>query len=84
MILDLSLIDGVCVNGLRDGLSLLQWVRRTLPEANFPVIIHTADMSPDLDERAAASGVAAVFRKGGGIKDLLAAVRKSLDERKAA
>ena len=84
MILDLTLIDGVSVNGLRDGLSLLQWMRRSLPEAAFPVIVHTADTSPDLAERPEMQGVASIFRKGTAIKDLISAVRKALDEKKAA
>jgi CheY-like chemotaxis protein len=84
MILDLTLIDGVSVNGIIDGLSLLEWLRRTLPEARFPVIIHTADTSNDLEQRASPYGVKAVFRKGRPIKELMDAVRQALDERKAA
>jgi CheY-like chemotaxis protein len=83
MILDLTLIDGITVNGLRDGLSVLQWLRRTLPEARFPVIVHTADTSPELAERTANYGVTAVFRKGAVVKDLLTAVREALDKRPA-
>ena len=79
MILDLTLLDGVSVNGLRDGLRMLQWLRRTLPEARFPVIVHTADTSTDLEERTQGFGVTAIFRKGNPLKDLLEAVRKSLD-----
>ena len=83
MILDLTLIDGVTVNGLRDGLGVLQWLRLTLPEAKFPVIVHTADTSEDLDERVRAFGVTAVFRKGKATRDLVDTVRKALDARKA-
>ena len=81
MILDLTL--GVSINGIRDGLSLLQWMRRALPEAAFPVIVHTSDTSPDLAERPELDGVAYVFRKGIAIKDLISAVRKALDEKTA-
>ena len=84
MILDLTLFDGVTVNGLRDGLGLLLWLRRTLPEATFPVIIHTSDTSKDLDERVQPYGVTAVFRKGKPVKELVDAVRQVLDARKAA
>ena len=84
MILDLTLIDGVSVNGLRDGLSLLEWMRRSLPEAAFPVIVHTSDTSPDLAERPELHGVAWVFHKGTDIKDLISAVRKTLDEKTKA
>jgi len=84
MILDLTLFDGVAVNGLRDGLGLLQWLRRTLPEAKFPVIIHTGDTSEGLEERVQPYGVTAVFRKGAPIKQLVEAVRQALDRQKAA
>ena len=83
MILDLTLNDGISINGLRDGLTVLEWLRRTLPEANFPVIIHTADTSKDFEDRAKALGVSAVFRKGDGAKNLTAAVQSTLEERKA-
>src|SRR5262249_41395699 len=82
MILDLTLLDGVSVNGLRDGLSMLQWLRRTLPEANFPVIIHTADRSTEVEARAQSFGVTSIFRKGDSPNDLIQAVRKTLDARK--
>ena len=82
MILDLTLNDGISINGLRDGLTVLEWLRRTLPEANFPVIIHTADTSKEFESRAKALGVSAVFRKGENVKSLMAAVQTSLEERK--
>ena len=80
MILDLTLIDGTSVNGLIDGLSLLEWLRRMLPEGRFPVIIHTCDNSPDLEERTRSYGVKGVFRKGKPVKELLEAVRAALNE----
>lgn len=83
MILDLTLNDGISINGLRDGLTVLEWLRRTLPEANFPVIIHTADTSNEFETRAKSLGVSAIFRKGEGAKGLMAAVQTSLEERKA-
>ena len=83
MILDLTLNDGISINGLRDGLTVLEWLRRTLPEANFPVIIHTADTSNEFETRAKSLGVSAIFRKGDGAKSLMAAVQSSLEERKA-
>ena len=83
MILDLTLNDGISINGLRDGLTVLEWLRRTLPEANFPVIIHTENTSNEFEARAKALGVSAIFRKGAGAKSLMAAVQSSLEERKA-
>jgi two-component system OmpR family response regulator len=82
MVLDLTLIDGASMNGLRDGLSVLQWMRRVLPEARFPVIVHTADTSPDLETRLVGGDVTAVFRKGTALEDLLTAVRQALDKPK--
>ena len=83
MILDLSLIEDGAFNGLSDGLGLLQWLRHTLPEAQFPVIIHTGDRSHRVERRARAAGVTAVFRKGDSTADILATVRAALDERAA-
>ena len=80
MILDLSLVDGGDFSGILDGLTLLEWLRRILPEARFPVIIHTGDTSADLEDRTRIHGVKAVFRKGGPIKNLIEAVRLALSE----
>jgi DNA-binding response OmpR family regulator len=84
MILDLNLFDGTSVNGLRDGLNVLHWLYRTVPGRRFPVIVHTADPSPDLEARLVGGDVAAVFRKGVPLQDLLAAVRSELDKHKAS
>lgn len=81
MILDLTLNDGISINGLRDGLTVLEWLRRTLPEANFPVIIHTADTSSEFEARAKSLGVSAMFRKGNTVTQLMAAVRSALEAR---
>ena len=80
MILDVGLVDGTDFSGILDGLTLLEWLRRVLPEARFPVIIHTADSSADLEERTRVHGVKAVFRKGSPIKNLIEAVRRALSE----
>jgi two-component system KDP operon response regulator KdpE len=82
MILDLTLIEDGALNGLSDGLGLLQWLRHTLPEANFPVIIHTGDTSHNVEKRSRAASINAVFRKGDRPEELLAAVREALDDRK--
>jgi CheY-like chemotaxis protein len=82
MILDLTLDDGISINGLRDGLTVLDCLRRTLPEANYPVIIHTADTSNNFEERARSLGVSAVFRKGSPVTQLVAAVRSAMEARK--
>ena len=83
MILDLTLLGESMFNGLSDGLGLLEWLRLRLPEANFPVIIHTGDPSCRVEKRARAAGVATVFRKGDSTAGLLEAVRAALDARVA-
>src|SRR5215207_8837604 len=45
MILDLTLA-AASFDSFRDGFAVLNWLRHMLPNANFPVIIHTADPSP--------------------------------------
>jgi len=84
MILDLTLLDDDPFNTLSDGFACLHWLRRSFPETEFPVIIHTADQSENLDERAMENGVSAVFRKGEDIGELLNTVRRVLDGWKAA
>jgi len=84
MVLDLTLLDDDPFNTLSDGFACLHWLRRSFPETEFPVIIHTADQSENLDARALEHGVSAVFRKGEDIDALLATVRRVLDGSKAA
>lgn len=84
MILDLTLLDETGVNGLNDGLAVLHWLHRTLPESRFPVIIHTASTAQNLVERSHPFEVSAVYRKGCEVNDLVASVREALDKRKRA
>jgi len=79
MILDLNLIDRESFDSIRDGFGVLEWIRRSLPDANFPVLVHTVDDSPNLDWRARKMGVHGVLRKGRDIGKLLRAVREALD-----
>src|SRR6185503_11235761 len=51
MILDLTLA-AASFDSFRDGFAVLHWLRHMLPDAYFPVIIHTADASPLVDQRA--------------------------------
>jgi CheY-like chemotaxis protein len=83
MILDLTLIDGSPGNSLGSGFALLHYMRRTFPAIDFPVIVHTADVSPSVDTQAQAIFVSAVCHKGDDPKLLLVAVRKALDDWKA-
>jgi DNA-binding response OmpR family regulator len=78
MVLDLTLISDSALNGIIDGFGLLHWLRYTSSDADFPVIIHTADTSSRVDIQAEACKVCAVFRKGDDLNDLVASVRKAL------
>jgi CheY-like chemotaxis protein len=79
MILDLTL-DTTSFDTFRDGFAVLNWLRYRLREINFPVIIHTADPSPLVDERARAAGVFAVIRKGDRATDILDVVRQAFEQ----
>ncbi len=81
LILDLSLFADGQFNGLVDGFSLLNWMRYTLGDADFPVIIYTGDISPEIEARALACKVDAVFRKGDSLDLLLDAVCEALEQR---
>ena len=76
MILDLTL-ETVCFDTFHDGFAVLNWLHRMLPEANFPVIIHTVDPSPDVDDRARKAGAFAVVRKGDRATDIVETVRQA-------
>jgi CheY-like chemotaxis protein len=79
MILDLTLATA-SFDSFRDGFAVLNWLRHMLPNANFPVIIHTADPSPLVDKRARAAGVFAVVRKGDSATDILDVVRQAFEQ----
>jgi two-component system, NtrC family, response regulator GlrR len=83
LILDLTL-DADPLESMRSGFMLLGWLRRTLVDCGFPVIVHTADKSPRIDVEAERHGVYAVFRKGESTFKLLEIIRHALIDRKAA
>lgn len=83
LILDLTL-DSDPLEQMRNGFMLLAWLRRTLVDGYFPVIVHTADKSPRIDAEAEQHGVYAVFRKGESTFKLLELIRCALLDRKAA
>jgi two-component system KDP operon response regulator KdpE len=78
MILDLKL-DSDPLDSMRDGFTLLGWMRRMVPDCNFPVIIHTVDTSAEVEARAQAEGIYAVLGKGEGPEKLLDMVRQALE-----
>ena len=83
LILDLTL-DSDPLEQMRNGFTLLSWLRRTLVYGTFPVIVHTADKSPRIDAEAEQHGVYAVFRKGEPSFKLLELIRCALLDRKVA
>jgi CheY-like chemotaxis protein len=82
MILDLTLLGDDPFSSLNDGFAALQWLRIRVPNADFPVIVHTGDPSPNVDRRAKSSDTSFVFRKGQDPEDLLRSIRLTLDARK--
>jgi len=83
MILDLTLMSEERLNTpLWDGFSLLEWMRRTLPNMDIPVVIHTGSAYASVAAQARLCGVSLVFEKSEDIDELLAAVRMVLDERR--
>jgi DNA-binding response OmpR family regulator len=81
MILDISLIMDSGISGIADGFSFLGWMRYSIGAKPFPVIIHTADRSRNIEQHAREHGAYAVIRKGTGYKELMETVRKALAER---
>ena len=79
MILDLTLA-AASFDSFRDGFAVLHWLRHMLPDAYFPVIIHIADASPLVDQRARAAGVFAVIRKGNKATNILDVVRQAFEQ----
>jgi len=80
LILDVSLILDSGFSGIADGFSLLGWMRYTLGAQDFPVIIHTADKSPSIDQHARENKAFAVVRKGSSHRELIETVRRALEQ----
>ncbi len=78
LILDVTLVGDNAFNGLSDGFSFIHWVRYSLPNASFPVIVYTADPSPLVEQKAAACQVFAVVPKTDGMAHLVDLIRLAL------
>ncbi len=78
MILDLRLGGDDPYDSLSDGLAVLQWLRRTVPGVDFPVILHTGYNSPRVAAWAKARGVFAVVNKGDDPGELLNVIQLAL------
>jgi CheY-like chemotaxis protein len=64
LVLDLHLVDGDMFDSMRDGLSVLDWLRRQLGELRFRIVIYTSETGQHLLERAEKSGVFAFATNG--------------------
>ena|SRR5689334_10344144 len=84
MVLDLTLFEEDPFHSIRDGFGALAWLRRSLPELHFPVIVYTANKSPNVDTQARQVGVFKVLRKVPDVHELLDAVCEALNVRDAA
>ncbi len=85
MILDLGLPQKDMFNTIRDGFGVLSWLPRLLDEnATFPIIVHTADESPDTLAFLQKHKPYAVFQKGRDLNELVSLVRQALARPKAA
>jgi CheY-like chemotaxis protein len=84
MILDLTLFEEDPFHSIRDGFGALAWLRRSLPDLHFPVIVYTANKSPNVDTQARNVGVFRVLRKTPDVHALLDAVCEALNVREAA
>jgi two-component system, OmpR family, KDP operon response regulator KdpE len=78
MILDLKL-DSDPLDSMRDGFTLLGWMRRMVPDCNFPVIIHTIGATEEVEARAQAEGIYAVLQKSADLQKILDTVRQALE-----
>ena len=78
MILDLKL-DSDPLDSMRDGFTLLGWMRRMVPDCNFPVIIHTIGATEEVEARAQAEGIYAVLQKSADVQKMLDTVRQALE-----
>ena len=77
MILDLKL-DSDPLDSMRDGFTLLGWMRRMVPDCNFPVIVHTIGATEEVEARAQAEGIYAVLQKSADVQKMLDTVRQAL------
>ena len=83
MVLDLTLMNEDRWNTpLWDGFTVLEWMRRVVPNANFPVVVYTNSPYSEIVARARATGVCSVFDKTEDIGELLAKITELLNDRK--
>jgi DNA-binding response OmpR family regulator len=84
LLLDLTLLDGDPFSGLTDGFAYLRMLQRSSPDAHLAVVIYSVDDSPTAQARAQKFNVTALVPKSAPIGELLAVIRKALDDRKGA
>lgn len=85
LVLDLHLVEVGMFDSIRDGLAVLDWLRRQIPELPFRIVIYTSETGQHLLERAEKAGVFAFCHKRRDMSNLLQCVHEAvLSLRKAA
>lgn len=81
MVLDLTLMSEDRWNTpLWDGFTVLEWMRRVVPNTKFPVVVYTSSPFLEIAGRARATGVRCVFEKTEDIGELLKKIQELLSD----
>jgi CheY-like chemotaxis protein len=85
IVLDLGFPPDVAHGGTMtwDGFVIMQWLQRSDPGKDIPVIIITGDLSEKTKKRALAAGAARFFQKPVDNDELVAAIRQCLEKAQA-
>lgn len=84
LVLDLHLADHDPFNGIHDGFTTLDWLRRQVGEFRFRLIIHTTQGEPHVIEKAESYGAFAFCIKRRDLNNLLECVNDAVKSFKAA
>lgn len=84
ILLDLGFPPDVAHGGTMtwDGFVIMQWLQRSDPGKDIPIIVITGDLSEKTKKRALAAGVARFFHKPVDNDQLLAAIHECLEKSK--
>jgi CheY-like chemotaxis protein len=78
VIVDENLVEEDPFSSAWDAFGIMNWIKRMLPNAKIPMIIHAASRSPDLVSRAQEKGIFAVVEKDGLFAELVSIVQGAL------
>ena len=84
LVLDLHLADPDPFNGLHEGFSVLDWLRRQVGDFKFRVVIHTSQGAQYMMERAESYGAFAFCIKRRDMDNLVQCVDDAVKSLKAA